>query len=106
MAKTVKMRASLKDGITTIKALITHPMETGARKDQDSGDLVPAHYIQEVDVSHNGASVMNAYWGTGISKNPYLSFKINGGAAGEKVTLVWKDNLGETGTGETEIKQK
>lgn len=106
MAKTVKMRASLKDGMTTIKALITHPMETGARKDKDSGEIIPAHYIQEINVTHNDESVMNAYWGTGISKNPYLSFNIKGGAAGDKVTLVWKDNLGETGTGEAAIKQK
>jgi len=106
MAKTVKMRASLKDGMTTIKALITHPMETGSRKDKETGELIPAHFIKEIDVTHNDASVMNAYWGTGISKNPYLSFKIKGGAAGEKVSLVWKDNLGESGTGETEIKQK
>lgn len=106
MAKTVKMRASLKDGMTTIKALITHPMETGARKDKETGELIPANYIQEIDVTHNGTSVMNAYWGTGISKNPYLSFKIKGGAAGDKVELVWKDNLGVSGTGEAAIKQK
>lgn len=104
MAKTIKMRASLKDGMTTVKALITHPMETGARKDKESGELIPAHYIQEINVTHNGESVMNAYWGTGISKNPYLSFNIKGGAAGDNVTLVWKDNLGESGTGEAAIK--
>lgn len=106
MAKTVKMRARLKDGMTTIKALITHPMETGARKDKDTGELIPAHYIQEVNVTHNGESVMNAYWGTGISKNPYLSFKIKGGTAGDKVMLMWRDNLGNTGTGEAAVKQK
>ena len=104
--KKVKMRASLQDGITTVKILMTHPMETGARKDPDTGELVPAHFIQEVNVTHNGESVMNAYWGTGISKNPYLSFKIKGGAEGDTIAVEWKDNLGETGTGETNVKQK
>ena len=31
MTKKVNIRASLKDGVTTVKALMTHPMETGAR---------------------------------------------------------------------------
>lgn len=106
MSKKVKLRASLKDGVTTVKALMTHPMETGARKDKETGELVPAHYIQEVEVTLNGEQVINAYWGTGISKNPYLSFKIKGGAEGDTVALTWKDNLGETGTGETKVKQK
>lgn len=106
MSKKVKIRARLKDGVTTVKALMTHPMETGARKDKESGELIPAHYIQEVVVTHNDKDVLNSYWGTGISKNPYLSFKIKGGAAGDTVALNWKDNLGETGSGETQIKAK
>jgi sulfur-oxidizing protein SoxZ len=106
MDKKVKIRATLKDGVTTVKALMTHPMETGARKDKESGELVPAEYIQEVTVNHNDAVVLNANWGTGISKNPYLSFKIKGGAAGDTITLTWKDNLGESGSGETKVKQK
>ncbi len=28
----IKMRAAAKDGVTTIKALISHPMETGTRQ--------------------------------------------------------------------------
>ena len=106
MEKKVKIRASLKDGVTTVKALMTHPMETGARKDKETGELVPAEYIQEVAVSHNDNVVLNANWGTGISKNPYLSFKIKGGAAGDTIKLEWKDNLGASGAGETQIKQK
>jgi sulfur-oxidizing protein SoxZ len=106
MDKKVKIRATLKDGVTTVKALMTHPMETGARKDKSTGELVPAEYIQEIVVTHNDATVLNANWGTGISKNPYLSFKIKGGAEGDTIALTWKDNLGETGSGETQIKQK
>ncbi len=81
-------------------------METGARKDKETGEVIPAHYIQEVVATHNSATVLSAYWGTGISKNPYLSFKIKGGAEGDTIAINWKDNLGETGSGETQIKQK
>ena len=34
MAKSIKIRAKSKGGITTVKALITHPMETGLRKNK------------------------------------------------------------------------
>ncbi len=106
MDKKVKIRATLKDGVTTVKALMAHPMETGARKDKSTGELVPAEYIQEIVVTHNESVVLNANWGTGISKNPYLSFKIKGGAEGDTIALTWKDNLGESGSGKTQIKQK
>jgi len=85
---------------------MTHPMETGSRKDKESGELIPAHYIQAVIVSLNGEQVFNADWGTGVSKNPYLSIKIKGGAVGDNVALTWKDNLGESETAETKIKAK
>jgi sulfur-oxidizing protein SoxZ len=106
MSKKVKIRATLEDGVTTIKAIMTHPMETGSRKNKETGELIPAHFIREVQVTLNGEVVMNTHWGTGISKNPYLSFQIKGGAAGDSIVLTWTDNLGETGTGEATIKAK
>jgi sulfur-oxidizing protein SoxZ len=104
MANSIKIRASEKDGETTIKALITHPMETGSRKDSATGKLVPAHFIQEVICKHNGTTVMTAEWSGGISKNPYLSFKFSGGAKGDNVELSWTDNKGESDSATGQIK--
>ncbi len=106
MSNKVKIRATLKDGITTVKAIISHPMETGSRKNKETGEIIPAHFIQEVKVTLNEELVMNTHWGTGISKNPYLSFQIKGGAAGDSVVLTWTDNLGESGSGEAIVKAK
>ena len=106
MSRKVKIRARLKNGVTTVKALMTHPMETGSRKDRQTGEFIPAHFIKEIVVTHNNNPVLNANWGTGISQNPYLSFKIKGGGAGDTVAISWLDNLGESGSGETQIKQK
>jgi sulfur-oxidizing protein SoxZ len=100
----IKIRASAKDGVTTVKALISHPMETGTRKDSKTGEKIPAHFIQEVICTHNGKNVMTASWGAAISKNPYLSFSFKGGASGDKVGLSWVDNKGEKDSLETEIK--
>lgn len=92
--KTIKIRAKAKGGVTTVKALMTHPMETGTRKDKKTNKLIPAHFIQEVICEHKGAKVLTANWGGGVSKNPYLSFKFEGGAAGDDLTISWTDNQG------------
>ena len=100
----IKMRAKAADGVTTIKALISHPMETGTRKDKKTGKKIPAHFIQEVVCEHKGNAVMTANWGPAISKNPYLSFKFSGAASGDTVQLSWVDNKGEKDSSETTIK--
>jgi sulfur-oxidizing protein SoxZ len=56
----IKMRANVKDGVTTIKALISHPMDTGLVKDKKTGKVIPAHFIQEVVCTHKGATTTRA----------------------------------------------
>ncbi len=100
----IKMRANIDGDVTTIKALISHPMETGTRKDEKTGEKIPAHFIQEVVCEHKGDTILTANWGPAISKNPYLSFRFTGGAAGDTVKLSWVDNKGEKDSAETTIK--
>lgn len=93
MAKSsIKIRAKAKGDVTTVKALMSHPMETGLRKDKKTGETIPAHFIQEVTAEWNGKTVMTANWGGAVSKNPYLSFKFKGGVKDDEVKLSWKDN--------------
>jgi sulfur-oxidizing protein SoxZ len=95
MAGTIKARAQATGKVTLVKALISHPMETGLRKDKKTGKKIPAHYIEELNVDHNGKNVLNALWGPAISKNPYLYFKFHGGKAGDTIKISWVDNKGE-----------
>ncbi len=104
MAKSIKVRAKLKGGETVVKALISHAMETGQRKDKKTGKKIPAHFIQEVTCTHNGTEVLTADWGTAISKNPYLSFKFSGAKAGDVLKMSWVDNKGESDSVEAKIK--
>jgi sulfur-oxidizing protein SoxZ len=97
------MRAKASGGVTTIKALMSHPMETGTRKDKKTGKNIPAHFIQEVVCKHGDKTVMTAQWGAAISKNPYLSFKFKGGNAGDTVSLSWTDNKGNSDSTEGAI---
>ena len=99
MASPMKIRATTTAGVTEVKALMSHPMETGRRKDAN-GQLVPAHYITEVTALHNGKLVLTAHWGPAVSQNPFLQFRFKGGAAGDKVVVAWKDTKGESRTDE------
>jgi sulfur-oxidizing protein SoxZ len=104
MAKSIKIRAKMKGDETQVKCLMTHPMETGLRKDKKTGKLIPAHFINEVMAESGGNNVMTAYWSGGISKNPYLSFTFTGGAKGDDVKITWKDNQGGTDSDSAKIK--
>ncbi len=97
MSDNMKMRAQLKGGLVEVKVLMSHPMETGRKKD-DFGQLIPAHFVQLVTATLNGKTVLEAQWGTGIAKNPYLTFRLKGAKVGDIVSVTWLDNVGETAT--------
>jgi len=102
MADLIKIRAQLKGDVTEVKALMLHPMETGRRKN-DFDETIPAHFIQLVTATLNGRTVLEAQWGTGISKNPYLTFRLKGAKVGDKVGLRWQDNKGESNSAEAAV---
>ncbi|MBK1838693.1 thiosulfate oxidation carrier complex protein SoxZ [Azospirillum sp. YIM B02556] len=102
MGNPMKIRASAKDGVTEIKILMSHEMETGQRKDAN-GTVIPAWFINEITAKLDGKTVMQAQWGPSISKNPYLAFKVKGGKAGDKVSVTWVDNRGDTRTDEAAV---
>ena len=92
---TIRARAQVEGEVTVVKMLIRHPMDTGLIKNKQTGKIIPAHFIQEVDCEHNGKRVLTAYWSIGVSKNPYLSFKFTGGKPGDSLKISWVDNKGE-----------
>ena len=98
----MKMRATLGAGYTEVRVLMTHPMETGQRKDSD-GKLVPMHFIQNVVVKVNGNTVVDAQTSQAVSRNPVFSFRIKGGAKGDKIEVSWLDNHGETNSTEAGV---
>ena len=105
MAKSsIKIRAKVKKGEAKVKCLISHPMETGLRKNKKTGKLIPAHFIQEVVCEYNGKTVMNAQWNGTISKNPFLSFAFTGAKSGDKIKVSWVDNTGKSDSTEAEMK--
>ena len=104
MMDTMKMRARIEGDVTEVKVLIGHPMETGRRKNA-MDEIVPAHFIQLLTATLNGKTVLEAQWGTGIAKNPYLTFHLHGAKVGDIVAVVWHDNIGQSNSSEIAVTQ-
>jgi sulfur-oxidizing protein SoxZ len=102
MADPMRIRAQAAGDKTTVRVLMSHEMETGLRKDA-AGKTVPAWYIQEVSAAHNGKPVLTAQWGPAVSKNPFMQFTVKGAKPGDKISVSWKDNKGETRTDEATV---
>jgi sulfur-oxidizing protein SoxZ len=102
MSDPMRIRAQAVADKTTVRVLVSHEMESGQRKDA-AGKIVPAWFIQAINASWNGKTVMSAQWGTAVSKNPFVQFSFKGGKAGDKIAVSWTDNRGEQRTDEAVI---
>lgn len=102
MADPMKIRAQIKGDVCEIRVLMSHPMETGQRKDAD-GKTVPAHFIQNLTVALNGKTLVSGQTAGSVSRNPVFGFKVKGAKAGDKVAVSWIDNKGDKRTDETTV---
>lgn len=102
MADPMRIRAQAAGDKATVRVLMSHEMESGQRKDS-AGKIVPAHFINEVSASLNGKVVLTAEWGPAVSKNPFLQFVVKGAKAGDKISINWKDNKGDSRTDEATV---
>lgn len=95
MASSIRVRAVENGGVTSLKALVRHPMDSGFVNDS-AGDVIPAHFIQKLTIAHNGKDVFVANWGPAVSKDPFLECRFEGAKKGDKLTISWVDNEGES----------
>jgi sulfur-oxidizing protein SoxZ len=102
MAEAMKMRATMDGDAADVKVLIQHPMDTGLLKDKND-KLIPAHFINTVVATLNGKTVIDAQWGTGIAKNPFMGFRVKGAKPGDKIAINAVDNLGTKYDGEVVV---
>ncbi len=101
MSSTIRLKTKTRNYVTEVRAIIRHPMETGFRTGEESGELIPTHFIKLVTVKHNDEIVFSCDWSRAVSKNPYLSFMFEGANIGDKLELSWLDTKNETDTIET-----
>lgn len=89
----VKTPKSAKPGeVVLIKTLISHPMESGQRKDPD-GKVIPRQIINRFTAELNGQMIVDVAMEPGVSTNPYFEFEAKVDAAGE-FKFTWYDDDG------------
>lgn len=85
-------KTAAKDEVIQIKTLISHPMESGQRKDKD-GNLIPRQIINQFTATFNGETVLDIELDPAISTNPYIEFEAKVPESGEFV-FTWVDDDG------------
>jgi len=79
--------------VITIKTLISHPMESGLRKDKQ-GNTIPRRIINKFEVTFNGELAFGADLEPAVSSNPYFEFQMKVPESGT-VHFAWHDDTGE-----------
>lgn len=103
MPDPIKIRAQLAGDTLDLRVMMPHPMESGQRRDAQTGKLIPAHYIERATIALNGRSVIELELGTAVASNPVFGFKLRGATGGDKVSVSWQDNKGEKRADETVV---
>jgi sulfur-oxidizing protein SoxZ len=90
-----------KGEVVEIRAVITHPMESGQRINE-MGKRVPRKIINRFVCSYNGVEVFAADWFPAITANPYLTFHTVATESGT-LTFAWVDDDGTVYTASAKI---
>lgn len=90
-----------KGEIVEVKALVSHVMESGQRKDS-KGETIPRKILNKFVATVNGKEVFSADFEPAISANPYIQFKFRATESGP-VVLTWTDDDGSKIVGEDKI---
>jgi sulfur-oxidizing protein SoxY len=98
----VRVQPSAKRGeIVAVRALISHPMETGIRLDEFD-DWVRQRIISRFDCTYGGKSVFHARLYPAIATNPYFMFYARAEASGT-FDFSWYDMTDKTYTNQASI---
>ncbi len=97
----MRIRAKSKNGITTVKVMMKHPM-LSYREAKKKGK--EANFITYVTAKVENDKVLDVSTSQFLSKNPYMKFKFKGDAKGKEIEITWVDLKGNTKTGKAKIK--
>jgi len=78
--------------IFVVRSLITHPMETGLRKDEQ-GEIIPRKIINSFTCRYNGEIVFKTELHEAIAANPYIEFHVRAVESGT-LDYLWEEDGG------------
>ncbi len=80
--------------LVEVRALVSHPMESGQRKDAQ-GNPIPRKILNKFICTYNGREVIRMDLAPAIAANPYLSFFVRATESGS-LELTYIDDDGST----------
>lgn len=105
MAKKTRIKAKLKKGVVTVKALANHAMLSYQEAERAKKE---ANFITYVVAKVNDTVVYEVSTSQFLSKNPYMKFQFKadavGAKKGDKIEFTWTDLKGDTNTSKGKIK--
>lgn len=100
----IKIRTQAVDGLIELKVLVSHPMQNGRNREPLTGELIPAHFIQELTILLNDKLIIEVDMGGSLSAHPFFSFRLKTAQAGDTIAVRWLDNLGASDSAEAIVK--
>ena len=88
-------KSANKGEIIIIKTMAEHVMEPGVRRDPETGVIYPKKIIDTVIFRFNGTQIYRSQWYSGVSANPFMSFKMKAITSG-LVEVEWVDDYGQS----------
>jgi sulfur-oxidizing protein SoxZ len=75
-----------------VKTLISHPMETGLRRD-DQGNAIPRKIVNKFICRHNGVVVFSVDLHEAMAANPFIEFYLRA-TESARLEFVWEEDGG------------
>ena len=102
----MKVKAKLKNGVVSVKAMAKHDMMTYNQAEKKTGNKDDANFITHISATCNGETVFDVSTSQFLSKNPIFKFQFKGEnfKKGDKLLMTWTDRKGGTGKGKGKIK--
>ena len=85
-------RTVRKGEIFEIKALVSHPMESGYRVGMN-GTIIPRDIVQQFACAYNGVAIFRAQLSPAVAANPFISFHAVALESG-RLTFHWTGDNG------------
>ncbi len=82
-----------KGEVFQLKTIISHPMETGLRHD-DQGEVIPRKIINRFVCRYGGAVAFSVDLHEAVAANPYLEFYLRATESGQ-LEFVWEEDGGD-----------
>jgi len=98
----VRIPPAKRGEVIEIRTLVSHPMETGLRRDQ-AGALIPRDMIRRFEVRFDDELVFSVDLATAISANPYLAFPWLASRPG-RFEFTWIADSGEQASSTADLK--